>query len=581
MADYQLADQFLYQNTLSNDTGDIQISKNKRIVYVSDQNNGNYQSGMVEIDAKSSLQGANGFGSLRDSYIVSPYPVSMANVGGVDMLTVVDKNALTLKCGIWNLVSSMSAEIDGKTILTDSEFKMFWNNIRAQTEWTKNDVDKHAADCFISPDSWYSIGFGRSDDNAGVPAETEYGDGFINNGFKTGSTMLSSENKGFSSRVYNNPSVVAKTDNTPVNDHGWPTTRSSIAKTLTTQLGQGAFQASAVPAVKTGGIMGVWYYMVKLRLVDLHPIFKDLNLLANPSLKITLRMNRGYVDIDTYASNKMSLKSATFTAGNVCPVQIASAASGNPMNGVFPATSTVVRIAFGPITNEITTSPPNGFYPFTNARLYIPFYDIKNPSAIVAKPIKQINYLDCYAQYFRKQAGIASINGQQNADFTLQLSGSHKAIKYVCVLPFSETSDGHWKNADNTEQFASPFDSAPWTLQPGSAIRNFNIRVGNEVVFSKQKEFDWEMYRDEITKVMALNGGLTHEISNGLLDAQAWANAHRFMIADCSRVSNKDVPQTVVVSGTNVCSQGSNLLVLVIYERNLSINLLTSEVQTD
>ena len=49
-------------------------------------------------------------------------------------------------------------------------------------------------------------------------------------------------------------------------------------------------------------------------------------------------------------------------------------------------------------------------------------------------------------------------------------------------------------------------------------------------------------------------------------------------IADCSRLTNPDVHQSILDSGTNTCSQEMNFLILVAYGRSKSIDWLTGEV---
>lgn len=165
---------------------------------------------------------------------------------------------------------------------------------------------------------------------------------------------------------------------------------------------------------------------------------------------------------------------------------VASAAAGNPMAGKISASAGALRVAFGVMQNSLTPLSASGqIYPFTTTRLYIPFYDIANQSQIVAKPIKKIHYNDCYAQYFVGKAGTGISTSQQNVSFSFQLSAPLKNIKYVALISYSETSSGLFKNtsAANTQQFQSPFDSAPWTCQVGSSVRNFQVRIGNENVF--------------------------------------------------------------------------------------------------
>lgn len=148
--------------------------------------------------------------------------------------------------------------------------------------------------------------------------------------------------------------------------------------------------------------------MLKIRLVDLHPIFKEIDLCANPQLKLCLRINTGRVAISgilvgtgATQSSQIKLDSTTMTSGQTCPIMIASAAAGNPMAGML-ATGNQITFAFGAMGNDFTpTAEAAGYFPYQTSRLHIPFYHLKNPTSIIQKPVKKIRYLDCYAQMFR------------------------------------------------------------------------------------------------------------------------------------------------------------------------------------
>lgn len=585
----QLADQFLVDCAVSPDPV-VSVSKDKRVIHCVDNNNGSYQSGVVTIDATSQLNGSTGFGSLRDAYLTVPYVVTMKNTSAAAMAAAVNKYAVGFKTGIWNVIDSLSVELNGKSIITDNDYKLYWNNLRAMTEWSSSDLAKHGADSFFYPDDGVSMVFAQT---AGAAAATVAGDGYCNNTVNTASTVASglvpesltpAFNTGLINRMYSNPDQIAAADATgatltAVNPYGWMTTRSGGLLAMAQQTGKGGFVAGPTTA---GAIIGTWYHVLNIRLIDLHPIFKELDLVANPQLKIKLRFNQGYVDINT-TSTTMALASTTLTSGNTVPVMVSSASAGNPMNGVLSATTSTnaIRVAFGPLQNSLTTLSISGqVFPFTTTRLYIPFYDIANPSQIVQKPIKKVNYLDCYAQYFTQKAGTGVSTTQQNVGFSFQLSASLKGVKYVALIPYAETSTGNFSaaTANGTQQFASPFDSAPYTCQPGAAIRNFQVQVGNENVFNKTIDYDYEAFNDEFKKLAAVNGGLTHEISNGLIDLTKWSNIQRILVADCSRITNPEVPQSILVSGVNNSCQGTNFLVLVVYGRSLSIDRLTGEV---
>ncbi|KAG6621427.1 uncharacterized protein IUM83_11175 [Phytophthora cinnamomi] len=185
--------------------------------------------------------------------------------------------------------------------------------------------------------------------------------------------------------------------------------------------------------------------------------------------------------------------------------------------------------------------------------------------------------MDYYAQWFYQRAGIGVSSTQMNTAFDLQLSASLKNAKVVALLPFAETSSGNFNTA-TIQQFQSCFDSAPWTVQPGSSIRNFNVRIGSQQVFDISYDYDFQDFVNEFAKLGSINGDQTKELSNGLIDYQTWQQTNRVLVADVSRLTEKDVPQSIQVMGTNASSQGCNMLVLVGFENELTYNRLTGEV---
>ncbi|TYZ57400.1 hypothetical protein PybrP1_008135 [[Pythium] brassicae (nom. inval.)] len=132
--------------------------------------------------------------------------------------------------------------------------------------------------------------------------------------------------------------------------------------------------------------------------------------------------------------------------------------------------------------------------------------------------------------------------------------------------------------AHSVPQYQSPMDSAPGTLQPGSAIRNLQVQIGGENVFNDSKEYDFSSFKDEISKLASINGDLDNRLNCDMLNEAQWSYANRILVADVSRMTHKDVPASVAVSGIVGSSQGSNILVLVVYQRELEHDVLSGEV---
>jgi hypothetical protein len=106
--------------------------------------------------------------------------------------------------------------------------------------------------------------------------------------------------------------------------------------------GTGAFKKGAITA---GSTLGEWFYVLKIRLVDLHPIFNEIDLVGNPQLKLELKVQTGYSDLalvpaTTDTARTMSLTSTTLVAGKVCPVMVGASYSGvvDVMNTVIGTT---------------------------------------------------------------------------------------------------------------------------------------------------------------------------------------------------------------------------------------------------
>ncbi|EGZ13471.1 hypothetical protein PHYSODRAFT_510685 [Phytophthora sojae] len=546
MSETQLSDQYLYQSSLKSDP-EIKVSSSKRVPHVIDLNQGSYQNGVITIDATAQLNCSEGFASLRDAYIMLPYKVSMKN-GGTAQTAAANRLCATLKCGNWNVIDSLSLELNGKTIVSMADYKLFWNNVRAQTVYSPQYVEKHGAESFLYPDAAQSVSYSSG-------SASTSGDGYSNTMAFSSSFAVSAPsggatipNDGFVKRLLSNPPTAGADFSS-----SWPSVGGAAASTtISNQTSRGAFVAGGTAA---NAIMGTWNYMLKIKLTDLHAIFRELDLMANPQIRLRFRVNQGTSVVAVDASKGMSLTSTTLSSGNSCPVMIAASATGNPMNGVLAA-SAGFSVAWGAVVNALEPTIDGTYMPFTTA-------------PIISKPVKKVRYNDCYAQWFYQRAGINKSSTQLNASFDLQLSASVKNAKYVVLLPFAE----------QTNNFASAtVQHSPYTLQSGSSIRNFNVRIGSTQVFDISHDYDFHHFTNAIAKISAINGDLTPELVNGLLDYQTWSLTNRMLIADVSRLTERDVPQAIQIQGTNAGCQGVNMLILVISEQVLTFDRLTGEV---
>lgn len=577
----QLADQYLVNTSSSLDL-ENRYSRGKKMVYAIDLNQGSYSSGQVIQDPSNQLSGTQGFCSERDGYVVFPMTCTMKNTSAtVASAGAANGFSIGWKCNSTNIIDRIQVEIDNKTLITPNFYLNMCNNLMAMTTWSLDDVQKYGAGSYMIPDEINSIGYSSS-------ATGTNGDGFFNNT----NTVSASIGTGETSTVLNNnPGLLkrqflsASTDQASGNLFGWPTLTSANDGRILQSQGKSQFKAGA--AGTANSVIGTWFSMLKLRLVDIHPIFRELDLCQNPRIKITFWVNTGsaVLNIGNSTTPQVSLASVNMTQGNTCPIIVASAASGNSNASVLasatgPAGATTIGISWGVLGSDAYFSssgtPVGTYFPFTTTRLYLPFYDLlpEVERSIIESPLKTSHYLDFYTQSFKGSQSAAGAN----ANFALQVSANLKNIKWVGLIPFNNTSSAYYTTATNVDQYASPFDSAPWTCQPGSAIINYNVQVGNSWAYNNNVSYDWQSFLDEFTKINAINGGLTRSIGNGLIDEYKWAFGQRFMLTDVSRLTHPDIPSSVLIQGTNACDQGTDFIVVIAYEKSLTRNRITGEV---
>ncbi|EGZ05043.1 hypothetical protein PHYSODRAFT_458871, partial [Phytophthora sojae] len=215
---------------------EIKVSSTKRIPNVIDLNQGSYQNGVITIDATAQLNGSEGFACLRDVCIMLPYKVSMKN-GATAQTAAANRFCATLNCGNFNVIDSMSLELNGKTIISMADYKLFWNNVRAQTGYSPQYVEKHGAESFLYPDAAQSVSYSSG-------SASTSGDGYSNTMAFSSSFSTSAPpggatipNDGFVKRLLSNPPTAGADFSS-----SWPSVgAASASTTISNQTARGAF----------------------------------------------------------------------------------------------------------------------------------------------------------------------------------------------------------------------------------------------------------------------------------------------------------------------------------------------------
>jgi hypothetical protein len=485
------------------------------------------------------------------------------------------------KCNLANILDRAQIDLNGKTLTSNQQYLNMWNNIRVITEFSNSDIAKWGSTLQLFPDDCNSIGFSATANASG--------DGFYNNQTNNAATLVTTANaaavggnSGYIKRLLN--STIATGNNngnvSGVGSNGWPTLSPTTTGNSCIQLGKPQFLGGNVTVGTTS--TSTWYTLIQIPLTCIHPIFKEINLISSPSLRMQLYFNTGYATITSAGTSSPTLvlkSQPTSLCGSTCPVMISSSVAGSANNSGSATIFGVgdLTLEWGVLQNSNINSVPystaSGKFPFSQLRLYVPTYKFKPEfiSVLAENPVKRVKYLDFFSQSFPSAAA------SRGSTFSLQLSANLKRVKYTALIPFSTPAAGT-TGVTAFNQYLSPFDSAPWTCLPGSGITNYNVQIANQWAYQNSYQYDFSSFYDEYAKINALNGGLPYQaISNGLINEYQWSLSNRVMLTDLSRLSS-DVPQALLITGQSLSDISMDFIVIVAYERHVDINTITGEV---
>lgn len=561
----QLSDKFLVEDEMHFDNYN-KISTDKSVLYCIDQNTGSYTNGIVVIDTTNQLGGNNGFCAAREGYVIAPYIVSLRNTDAANAVSGTNALSVCLKANVANVLDRADVSIQGKPVVAGQSYSNLWNNIRLQYESASSYTAKTAATNMLFPDDPFAVW---------SSSISTSGDGFCNNQVNPAlalSTTATGSPYAFNSGAFKR--LQENAANTSVNTFGWPSQTSTYAKGNYTNNAKSYFIPGSTAA---GAIMGTWIFFIKLHLVDIHPVFETLDLVKNPQFRLTLYFNVGYNTINVaITSAGFKLSSAPALAGGAtCPVMFMSGATGNPNSGLIAATAPCnVRLAWGVVNNFDVSGGSN--LPFNSTRLYLPFYVLvpEIERRLLDNPVQKKVYNDCYIQQF---VNASATNG---STFTLTVQSTLPNIQYIAVVPFASqaiAAGSNFTSVTGVNQFASPFDSAPFTTAYGAGLYNLQVQVGSQNLYKTLMSYDYQHFIDELSNIFAVNGGNSRDMGNGIIDQIKWTNAYKMWLFDASRVSS-DVRQNVNISAQMQSDQALDYYVIIVYRRSFDLNRITCEL---
>ena len=493
-------------------------------IYVNDINSNNYSNGYINFTNVSIIgSSVEKQYAWSQAYLAIPYTVTVVPDGTI-LTTAIDPvnaNALSIKSNC-TLIDWVSVKFNGVSVTRNS----YYNHLMMNERIKMYGADKFKLYGDILGHVWdtgNSIGYNAT---AG-----EYNNSTI---LQTGATTSMSNKPG----TIPNQGHLAKCakSNIDTTDN----TYSSLAQFL---LGNTALN----PVSKQGGqatnllnnenqnslvyqgVDGLVYQGIAIiPLSELHEFFKQMPSVAS-STGFELRLQSNLSKENSYQIRYAAIANNTTTAnlvtsqqivGHACPFMLANPSTDGSTGfktagtGAVNGTMTVrACIGWQNQTGQLATN-----FPGTTGnpvRIFLPAVNYNNEyiKDIVQNPQYSLKYTDYYVD-----SDLNKLQGSQVSRlFNVQLS----RVRNLYIIPFLSSS------TTVPSPFNSPISSAPITCTP-ARLRNFNIQIGGQNIFSETQNFNYQFYNNNVLSIMAdINGNsLKSKFFSGQISKSQWENGY-------------------------------------------------------
>ncbi len=550
-----MAEKTIYEHTLMGENPmDYQAISSRRVITsVIDINQGSYN-GVIRFNT-------NAFSGLMTAFqegiITSPVQITVTGTTN----TVVSQWTLGMKNWTGNLYDQVEFKLNGVSLVTPQVF----NNIPCLfvmlASWSVDTLQKLGPSFGFWPDSVGSItyqaaaskngiGFCNNDDYPLTGSALVYNSSpqFYNEGFYRRQQFINSYNQlGYGGMLYTAAVVSPPSAGSP----GIPA--NNLVQVQKSYVVAGAAATTAV-----------YNLMLSTRLPDLGDVFKKMPLCEVGTLELNLWYNHFDPTVTSATSGTTLTQSASgLKFGNTCPFMVASANSNNGGVGLTAAANAntfVMKVG----SNAITTG----------CTLTIPQYELQpeyKAQLLSTQPVVTVRYERIY---YQSQTNIAP-----SAAFNTQVIPSVRRPKWLLSVPSGTV--GAANATIPVSQAQSCFDSFPGTTMPLGSITQYQVNLGTQPVFSTPQTFEYQQFLNNVSRIEALNGGVSERLNSGLITEYMWTNAMRFYVADLSRVpiENVDVPRSVNCLGVNNTFTAMDLQHFLFYEDEFKIHIATGVIE--
>jgi len=625
-----MADSLVFAESVDTESSEP-LFQDKQYLYVNDSNNSSYN-GQIILDS-TSISNSGLYLGWQEAFLTIPLVLQIEGPTTAFASTTPVDYAMAMKSGYWQILHSMSVELNNGSVVQTSNFLNVFSSFKCLTSWSQEDLQNWGAVCGFNVDtatSWVYNNIASSATNS----LSANGLGICNNrtafttsqflsavittpntagsvipglilGFNTPSTLGAGSksqcvNTGLAQRqkwlVFNTDVAVSGT----LSDN---TNRVSLLGQNTTGL-NAIFQSyirvdnNATPA----GIGRTIVFDAVIRLKDVCDFFGKMPLIKGSSIRIYLNTNQTYFTVNAFAGSITnvgvvtpgSLALATtpviLGGGATNPIMLSSLDLGQGLfNTVMTASGgvptvkqavTTFKVALSIVRTQFTQMATQVSAPIQSVRLYCPAYSMTAQAEaryLSMSPTKKVVYNDFF-QY--------TIPAITTGSFNVLVSNGLPNLRSVLVVPTIdkasngvETAAGGDYSGITTSSLLSPFSSTGGTPDP-IPITQFQVQLSGKNAFNQNQAYDYEQFLQQLSSSNQLNGGITTSLSSGLIGFSEWEQLYRYMYCNASRGNPQDmgVSKSIQIQGTTTTAATVSLLVFAEFERSITLNVASGQV---
>ena len=160
-----------------------------------------------------------------------------------------------------------------------------------------------------------------------------------------------------------------------------------------------------------------------------------------------------------------------------------------------------------------------------------------------------------------------------NASINQQLFSAIANPRLLVIIPqFSQTTQTQASQM-------SPFNPSPGCSDPTLSLTKNQIRLNNKQVLQAPQSYNFQHFRENLSKILAFNGGVG-PLTSGIIDLQKWLNNYRYYAYDLSVLddSQRDVPQLISFESYNNNKVAIDLYCFVLGEVDTEFDMIKGGV---